>query len=101
MLYRAIGSAIVSGERFYWIRSLASPDAWLTVIVLALTAASAWFAPGMSDTARRTLIAVQLGITFFFVWKLAAGYGLYWASSSLLGLGQTLWLRHERVRVAA
>lgn len=101
MLYRAIGAALVSGERFYWIRSLASPDVWLTAIVLAVTAATGYFMPGMSDGARRTMIAVQVGITFLIIWKLAAGYGLYWASSSIVGLAQTLWLRHERSRQSA
>ena len=57
--------------------SLASPDAWLTIIVLALTGAAAHFAPGMSDGARTTIVAIQVGITFFIVWKLAAGYSLY------------------------
>jgi YidC/Oxa1 family membrane protein insertase len=101
MLYRAIGSALVSGQRFYWIRSLAAPDVCLTVIVLVLTAASGYFLPSISDGGRRTMIAIQVGITFFIVWKLAAGFGLYWASSSAVGLVQTLWLRHERSRESA
>jgi membrane protein insertase Oxa1/YidC/SpoIIIJ len=101
MLYRAIGSALASGERFYWIRSLASPDVWLTIIVLALTGAAAHFAPGMSDGARTTIVAVQVGITLFIVWKLAAGYSLYWASSNAVGLAQTLWLRREYSRKSA
>ena len=95
MLYRAIGTALTSGERFYWIRSLASPDAWLTLIVLLLTASGAYFVPSMSEGTRTMLIVIQVGVTFFIVWKLAAGYGLYWASSSAIGLIQSLWLRRE------
>jgi YidC/Oxa1 family membrane protein insertase len=94
-LYRAIGAALASGERFYWIRSLASPDGWLTAIVLTLTAASAYFVPSMSEGTRTMMIALQIGISLFIVWKLAAGYGLYWASSSAIGLVQSLWLRRE------
>jgi YidC/Oxa1 family membrane protein insertase len=101
MLYRAIGAALVSGERFCWIRSLAAPDFWLTVVVLALTAASGHLVPGMSGSARTMIITLQVGITFFIVWKLAAGYGLYWASSSAVGLAQTLWLRHVRSKRCA
>lgn len=101
MLYRAIGSALVSGERFYWIRSLAAPDAWLTLIVVALTAAGAYFMPNMSGGTRTMLIAIQVGVTFFIVWKLAAGYGLYWASSSAVGLLQTWWLRRTHAQRAA
>ncbi len=101
MLYRGIGAVLASGERFYWIRSLAAPDFWLTLIVVALSAATGYFLPGASEGARRTMVAVQVGITFLIVWKLAAGYGLYWASSSVVGLGQSLWLRHERARKPA
>ena len=101
LLYRAIGAALASGERFHWIRSLASPDAWLTVIVLSLTAAGAYFAPNASEGARTLIIAFQVAVTFFIVWKLAAGYGLYWASSSAISLLQSLWLRREFSRRAA
>ena len=101
MLYRAIGAALVPGERFYWIRSLAAPDTWLTVIVLALTAAAAWYAPNMAEGTRNLMIAFQLGITLLIVGKLAAGYGLYWASSSAVGLLQSWWLRREYSRSVA
>lgn len=93
MLYRAIGSALVAGERFYWIRSLAAPDVWLTAIVVMLTAVGAFLMPNMSASARGLMITIQVGITLFIVWKLAAGYGLYWASSSAVGLVQSWWLR--------
>lgn len=95
MLYRAIGTALASGERFYWIRSLAAPDGWLMAIVVVLTAAGAYFVPNMSEGMRTMMIAIQVGVTLFIVWKLAAGYGLYWASSNAVGLLQTLWLRRE------
>jgi YidC/Oxa1 family membrane protein insertase len=98
LLYHAIGAALGAGQRFYWIRSLASPDGLLTLMVVALTAAGAYFAPGMPDGARMLMICLQVTVTFFIVWKLAAGYGLYWASSSAVGLVQTLWLRRQRMK---
>lgn len=101
ILYRAIGAALASGERFYWIRSLASPNGWLTLVIVMLTAAGAYFVPNMSEGTRAIMITLQIGITFFIVWKLAAGYGLYWASSSAVGLIQTLWLRRDAARRAA
>jgi YidC/Oxa1 family membrane protein insertase len=101
MLYRAIGSVLGSSERFYWIRSLAAPDGWLTLIVVTLTSAGAYFVPNMSEGTRTMIIALQVGVTFFIVWKLAAGYALYWASSSAVGLVQTLWLRREYAKSTA
>jgi YidC/Oxa1 family membrane protein insertase len=101
MLYRAIGSALSSGERFYWIRSLAAPDGLLTLIVVVLTAITAYLMPNVSQGARTTMMVIQVSVTFFIVWKLAAGYGLYWASSNAIGLFQTLWLRREHSNKAA
>ena len=92
-MYRAIRDAATSGGAFLWIRNLASPDAWLTLAVLALTGAAAYFMPNLSESAKTTLILIQIAVTFFIVWKLAAGLGLYWVASSSVGLFQNLWLR--------
>ena len=51
--------------------------------------------PSNSEHMRNTLITVQMIVTFLIVWKLAAGLGLYWVSSNLVGLFQTLWLRYR------
>jgi len=88
-----IKDAVVNGGPFLWMRSLASPDTWLTLAILALTGASAYFMPSATASAKSTLIFIQVLITGFIVWKLAAGLGLYWAASSTVGLGQNLWLR--------
>jgi YidC/Oxa1 family membrane protein insertase len=101
LLYRAIASALNPGERFYWIRNLASPDAWLTLLVLALTATGAYLAPNLSESSRTVLIAMQVTVTLFIIWKLAAGYGLYWASSSAVGVLQSWWLRREYAKQVA
>ena len=37
----------------------------------------------------------QVLFTGLIVWKLAAGLGLYWFVSNLVGLFQVLWLRRE------
>jgi membrane protein insertase Oxa1/YidC/SpoIIIJ len=80
---------------FLWMRSLASPDFLLTLVILSLTGVSAYLMPSASGQMRSTLSVLQVGVTFFIVWKLAAGLGLYWASSSLVGVFQTLWLRYR------
>ena len=74
-------------------RSLASPDFLLTLVILSLTGVSVSLMPSASGQMRSTMILLQVGVTFLLVWKLAAGLGLYWASSSLVGKFQTLWLR--------
>lgn len=93
LMYRVIKDAVVNGGPFLWMRSLASPDAWLTLAILTLTGASAYFMPSASASAKSTLVFIQVAITGFIVWKLAAGLGLYWVASNVVGLGQNLWLR--------
>lgn len=98
LLYRAIGASLTSGGAFYWIRTLGSPDIVLNFLILLLTGAAAYYMPGAAENARATFVAIQVLATLVIVWKLAAGYGLYWASSSAVGLFQSLWLRRACAR---
>jgi YidC/Oxa1 family membrane protein insertase len=95
LLYSAIRSSLSSTSKFLWIRNLASPDFILTCAILALTGLSAYLLPSASEQMRITLVGIQVVITFFIVWKLAAGLGLYWATSGLVSVLQTLWLRYR------
>jgi YidC/Oxa1 family membrane protein insertase len=95
ILYSSIKSSLNANSAFLWIRSLVSPDLYLTLLILTLTGFAAYLIPSTSEQMKSTLIIIQVVVTFFIVWKLAAGLGLYWASSSLVGLFQTLWLRHR------
>jgi YidC/Oxa1 family membrane protein insertase len=95
MLYSSIRNSLTASDAFLWIRSLASPDFLLTLVILSLTGVSAYLMPSASEQMRSTLIVLQVVVTFILVWKLAAGLGLYWASSSLVGMFQALWLRYR------
>jgi YidC/Oxa1 family membrane protein insertase len=99
ILYCSIRNSLTSNSAFLWIRSLASPDFLLTLVILSLTGASAYLMPTTSGQMRSALILLQMIVTFFFVWKLAAGLGLFWASSSLVGVFQTLWIRYRNDEV--
>jgi YidC/Oxa1 family membrane protein insertase len=95
ILYRSIRTSLSSNSAFLWIKNLAAPDVLLTLVILSLTGISAYLMPSNSEHMRHTLIAIQMIVTFLIVWKLAAGLGLYWVSSSVVGLSQTLWLRYR------
>ena len=99
LLYRAITNA--SAGAFLWMRSLASPDTALTLVVLALTAVAAYYAPSMTADKALLMVAVQLVLTAFILWKLAAGAGLYWVASSFVNVVQTFVLRHEQRSMSA
>ena len=86
---------MVGGGTFPWIRTFASSDALLGFIILAITGASAYFVPGMPAQAKSVMIFMQIAVTGFILWKLAAGLSLYWLASSSVGLVQNLWLKKE------
>jgi YidC/Oxa1 family membrane protein insertase len=95
MLYTSIRNSLGAGASFGWIKNLAAPDFLLTLIITALAGVSAYLMPSASEQMRNGLVAFQVIVTFLLVWKLAAGLGLYWVSSNLVGLFQTLWLRYR------
>ena len=100
LLYKAISNASSGAGSFLWIRNLAAPDVLLTALVLLLTAVSAWYFPSANGTAV-WMVALQVVITAFVVWKLASGVGLYWVASAFVGALQTLVLRIGQRRLAA
>jgi YidC/Oxa1 family membrane protein insertase len=99
-LYSSIRASISASSSFLWIRNLATPDFCLTLVIVSLTGLSAYLIPNSSQHMRSTLVAIQVVITFFIVWKLAAGLSLYWVSSGAVSLFQTLWLRYRAVPVS-
>jgi membrane protein insertase Oxa1/YidC/SpoIIIJ len=82
-------------------KSLATPNAAVTAIVLVLTALSAYYFPSAGAGPATMMIVVQVLVTAFILWKLSAGVGLYWVASSFVSAVQTCVLRHERRRIAA
>ena len=101
LLYKAISNAASGSGPFLWIRSLASPDAALTALVLALTAVAAFYAPSTAGHTATLMIFVQVVVTAFIIWKLSAGVALYWAASASVGVVQSGILRAERRRRVA
>ena len=98
LLYRTVSNASAGKGAFLWVKSLASPDARLTAIVLLLTGVAAYYAPSPSADPAMLMVAMQVAIMAFMIWKLSAGLGLYWAASSGVNVVQTVLLRRERNR---
>jgi YidC/Oxa1 family membrane protein insertase len=92
-LLSAIRKGLGVGGSFLWIKDIAKPDAILALIVAGLTYLSSAVASNMPQQARAMINFLPVVITLFFAWKLAAGIGLYWASSTVVGVGQALILR--------
>lgn len=101
LLYQAVSNAGAGKGGFLWMKSLASPDAVLTAIVLLLNAVSAYYFPSAAGGVPALMIVVQVAVTAFVMWKLSAAMGLYWAASASLNTVQTLMLHREQRRSAA
>lgn len=100
LLYGAIRRTLAPGRAFLWIRNLSVPSLGLTLIILTVSATTAYLMPTATEHARLMMVLVQVAITSLFVWKLAAGLGLYWAASGLVSLVQAIWLRRPELRHA-
>ena len=96
-IYAAIRQGVAGAGSFLWIPRLARPDTWLALLVAGLSLAAMLLNPAMSDQTRTLLHWLPVLVSFFMVWHVAAGLGLYWAGSSGVGLLQMAMLR-RRVR---
>lgn len=98
-VYSAIRHGLAGAGSFLWIPKLARPDLWLALIVAMLSYAAIVLNPAMSTQAKALLQLLPVLFSFFMVWHLAAGLGLYWVGSSSVNLLQVALLR-RRVRAA-
>jgi len=92
-LYGAISRGLGAGRRFLWIADLAKPD----LLLVALTGALTYFTNilGASRDVPKTAAVISAAITVAIMWRLSAALGLYWASSTLIGAVQAVWMRRR------
>jgi YidC/Oxa1 family membrane protein insertase len=92
-LYGAISRGLGAGRRFLWIADLAKPD----LILVAITGALTYWTniAGASRDVTRTAAVISAALTIAIMWRVSAALGLYWASSTAVGVVQALWLRRK------
>jgi YidC/Oxa1 family membrane protein insertase len=96
-LYAAVRQVASLGGRFLWVRDISRPDAVVGILATVFTLAAT--ASGSSGPApNRTIVLLMSGVlTVVALSKMAAGVGLYWGLSSLIGAAQGLAVqRHAR-----
>src|SRR5512138_1033641 len=96
-LFSAIKQGVGNGGSFLWITDISQPNILLALIVAALTFVSSALSPNIQQQGRALSLLLPALLTLFFVWRLSAGLGLYWAASSLVGMLQTAMLRRRPV----
>jgi YidC/Oxa1 family membrane protein insertase len=98
-LYSVIRQGLGGAGRFLWIGDLARPDRVLALGAAALAAMAVTAAPGTAGaSAARVGAIISALFTFVVLTRLAAGVGLYWTASSLVGIGQGLLLKRGVAR---
>ena len=84
-LYAAIRRSLAAGGRFLWMSNLAQPDVLLSLLVGMLTYLSAVLSPSMPQQIRMVATLLPALLALYFVWSLASGLGLYWATFAAVG----------------
>lgn len=80
-------------SKFLWIANLAKPDVILALAVGALMFASMALMPGSTEQASLLILLVPVLISVFVLVSFPSAIGVYWATSNLVTLGQTVYLR--------
>src|SRR5215471_375746 len=94
-LFNAVRQCASVGGRFLWIRDISKPDIGLALLVAAVTAGSvaAGAQPDVPAQQRHLLLAMPALVTAIALWHMAAGVGLYWGVTSVVGVAQGVVVR--------
>ena len=94
-LYAAVRQCAAVGGRFLWIADISRPDRLLAVLVGAVSIVAASLAPVPAGQNRSVMTLLPVLVTTIVLWKMAAGVGLYWGVSSVVGIVQALTMRRR------
>jgi YidC/Oxa1 family membrane protein insertase len=99
-LFDAVRQCAAVGGGFLWIRDLSKPDVALALLVAAATAGSMAVGPQPDVPAQQRLLLLVMPALFTIValWQMAAGVGLYWGVSSVVGIAQGVIVRRAVTR---
>lgn len=95
-LFSAVRGSLTGGGRFAWIADIARPDTGLAVLVAALTYVSMRLQPDLPEQGRVLMTVLPTVMALMFLWRMAAGIGLYWGASTAVSLVQSAILTYKR-----
>lgn len=94
-IFSAIKQSIGNSGSFLWIPNISQPNIILSILVAALALASSLLSNQNQEQGGVMAVFLPAALTLFFVWRMSAGLGLYWATSSLVGIVQAGILRRK------
>lgn len=93
-VYKVVVENVARAGRFLWMGDLARPDALIVGIAALVASLSVLLAPNNGSAGGQKANAVMMAvITVVIAWRLAAGVGLYWVGSNVVGVAQSLIVR--------
>ncbi|WP_434938085.1 membrane protein insertase YidC [Shewanella sp. HL-SH8] len=90
-MFQALQQTVFSSQ-FAWIANIAKPDVVLALLVGAITYFSMIMMPGSAEQASTLLFLIPAIICIITLINFPSAIGLYWATSSVTGLLQSLVL---------
>jgi YidC/Oxa1 family membrane protein insertase len=96
-LFSAVQRGLSGSSPFLWIKDLMQSDPLLAGLCATLTGLSIYWGSNVPESQRTLMALLPAALTFFFLWRMAAGVALYSFSSSLVGVLQSLLLRRATV----
>ena len=99
-LYAAVRQVAAMGGRFLWVRDISRPDVVVAALATLFTVAAAASGPSGPTPNRGFILFMSAVLTAVTLSKMAAGIGLYWGLSSLVGAVQGLVVQRRAVTAA-
>ena len=100
-LFAAVRRGLSSTGRFLWIRDLMKSDPLLVCACAVVTGLSAVLASNAPEQQRAIAFLLPAVLTLAFLWRMAAGVGIYSLASGLVGLVQSLLVRRRMQKLTA
>jgi len=91
-MFRMLRKLKFSGD-FLWITDIAKPNLLLALLTGAIMALALSLAPGSHPQMSLAMLMIPMAISIISVATFPSAIGLYWASSNLVSLTQTLAVR--------
>jgi YidC/Oxa1 family membrane protein insertase len=91
-LFQSLKSSVF-GSAFMWISNIAKPDALLAMLVGVLTFLTMFYMPGGAEQSSLLIFIIPALISMFVLISFPSAIGIYWATSNIVTLLQTVLLR--------
>ena len=96
--------SISFNSKFLWIANIGKADIFLSIVVGVLMFASMSLMPGAAEQTSLFLLLIPVLISVFALISFPSAIGLYWATSNLVSVMQTLvlrWVMSKRAHLRA